>query len=102
MYSKLYCNLGESFKTLPWLAGEFRTWAKMFHSSFMSNDSPLKLSPNLGESLKLSPMIGESLRLSPIPWLSPNLRDLPFFAALFKWVMLQDGWVHRETQQQHN
>ena len=43
----------------------------------MSNDSPLQLSPNLGESFKLSPMIGESLRLSPNPWLSANLGDPP-------------------------
>jgi len=48
----------------------------------MLNNSPLKLSPILGESFKLSPKIGESLRLSRNPWLSPNLGDPPFNAAL--------------------
>jgi len=58
------------------------------HSSFMSNNSPLKLSPNLGESVKLSPTIGESLRLSSNPWLSPNLGDPPTNTALSKWATL--------------
>jgi len=88
MYSKLYSNLGESFKTLPWFRGEFWTQAKKCHSSFMLNDSPLKPSPVLGESFKLYPKIGESLRLCPNPWLSPNLGDPLLNAVLSKWPRL--------------
>jgi len=61
----------------------------MCHSSFMLNDSALKLSPDLGESFKLSPMIGESLKLSPNAWLSPNLGDPPLNTVLLKWATLQ-------------
>jgi len=55
----------------------------------MLNNSPLKLSPILGESFKLSPKIGESLRLSPNPWLSPNLGDPLLNTVLLKWPTLQ-------------
>jgi len=55
----------------------------------MLNDSPLKLSPILGESFKLSPKIGQSLRLSPNPWLSPNLGDPLLNVVLLKWPTLQ-------------
>jgi len=54
----------------------------------MLNDSPLKLSPILGESFKLSPKIGESLRLSPNPWLSPSLGDPLLNAVSSKWQTL--------------
>jgi len=65
----------------------------------MLNNSPLKLSPILGESFKLSPIlgesfklspkIGESLGLSPNPWLSPYLGDPLLNTVLLKWPTLQ-------------
>jgi len=61
MCSKLHSDSRESFKTLPWFGGAIRTWAKMCHSSFMFNNSPMKLSPNLGESFKLLPMLSDSV-----------------------------------------
>jgi len=38
MCSNLYSNAWESFKTLPCFREEFRTWAKMGHRFFLSNE----------------------------------------------------------------
>jgi len=44
MHSELCSDSGESFKAAPQFRREFQTQVKICHSSFMLNDSPLKLS----------------------------------------------------------